>query len=265
MSYKTILFEVSEGVATITLNRPERYNALTIQMYEEIQHALKQCARNNEIRAVMLTGSGKAFTSGADLVELQANLGTFDISDMLRIGLNRIVTAIRTLEKPVVAVVNGVVAGAGGGLALACDMRLASDKATFVFAAFARIGIIPDAGTTYSLTQLVGTSKALELAMFADGNNRVTAEEALRLGIVNRVVPHEDLEASAREMGIQMAKMATKAIGLTKRSIYAATDRTLKEALENEAALQSVTFKTHDFQEGVMAFIQKRDPEFKGE
>ena len=265
MAYETILFEIEEGVATITLNRPEKYNALNVQMYGEIQDALKQCTRNQEIRAVIITGAGKAFSSGADLVELQSQLGTFDISDVLRQGLNRIVISIRELEKPVVAVINGVVAGAGGGLALACDMRIASDKASFVFAAFSSIGIIPDAGTTYFLPQLVGVSKALELSLFADGQNRVSAEEALTLGIVNRVIADEDLAQETQAIGSKLANMATKAVGLTKRAMLKASERSLADALETEAQLQSVTFKTQDFQEGVMAFIQKRPAEFKGE
>lgn len=265
MDYETILFDISQGVATITLNRPGKYNALTVQMYEELLDALKQCARNHEVRAVMITGAGKAFSSGADLLELQSQLGTFDIGDMLRQGLNRITSAIRTLEKPVVAVINGVVAGAGGGIALACDMRIASDNATFVFAAFANIGIIPDAGTTYFLPQLVGVSKAYELALFADGKNRVSAEEALHLGIVNRVVAHEDLQAEMTAIGHKLASMATKAVGLTKRAMYKAVERSLSEALETEAQLQTITFKTQDFQEGVMAFIEKREANFKGE
>ncbi len=265
MTYETILFDVNEGVARITLNRPDTYNALTAQMYRDILDALKQCDRNNEIRAVLITGAGKAFSSGADLGSLQAQLGTFDISDVLREGLNRIVTLIRQLEKPVVAVINGVVAGAGGGIALACDMRIASDKASFVFAAFSSIGIIPDAGTTYFLPQLVGVSKALELSMFATGNNRVSPEEALQLGIVNRVVPHDNLAEESQATGMQLANMATKAIGLTKRAMYRAAENSMADALETEAQLQGVTFKTQDFQEGVMAFLEKREPVFKGE
>lgn len=265
MTYETILFNINEGVATITLNRPDKYNALNVQMYHEILDALKQCTRNKDIRAVILTGAGKAFSSGADLLELQSQLGTFDISDSLRQGLNRIVSTIRELEKPVVAVINGVVAGAGGGIALACDMRIASDKASFVFAAFSSIGIIPDAGTTYFLPQLVGVSKALELSLFADGQNRVSADEALALGIVNRVVADDNLAEETQAIGSKLANMATKAVGLTKRSMYKASERSLADALETEAQLQSVTFKTQDFQEGVMAFIQKRPAEFKGE
>ena len=265
MSYETILFDVEEGLATITLNRPEKYNALNRQMYEDILGALKQCTRDNDIRAIIITGSGKAFSTGADLVELQSQLGSIDISDALRQGLNRIVSTIRQLEKPVVAVVNGVVAGAGGGIMLACDMRIASEQASFVFAAFSKIGIIPDAGTTYFLPQLVGVSKALELSLFADGKNRVSPEEAYRLGIINRIIPHDDLAETSKSIGLQLANMATVAVGLTKRAMYKSVERSLAHSLENEAQLQSVTFKTHDFQEGVMAFIQKREANFKGE
>ncbi len=265
MPYETIIFDNSDGLATITLNRPEKYNALTVTMYGELLDAFKQCARNKEIRAVMITGAGKAFSTGADLLEMQAQMQTIEISEALRQGLNQIVLSIRQLEKPVIAVINGVVAGAGGGIALACDMRIASDQANFVFAAFSSIGLIPDAGTTYFLPQLVGVSKALELSLFANGKNRVSPDEALRLGIVNRVIAHDDLLSESRLMGLQLANMATVAVGLTKRAMYKSVEKSLADALETEAQLQGVTFKTHDFQEGVMAFIQKRDTNFKGE
>lgn len=264
MTYETILFEVEAGVATITLNRPERYNALTMTMYSEILNALKQCERNAEIRAVVLTGAGKAFSSGADLIELQASLGQFEISDVLRNGLNKIVLAMRALEKPIICGLNGVAAGAGAGLSLACDLRIASDKASYVFAAFVNIGIIPDAGTTYFLPQLVGVSKAFELAMFADGQNRLSAEQALALGVVNNVVAHESFASEVSAMAQKMAAMATTAVGLTKRAMYKSVERDLALAVEAEAQLQRATFRTQDFQEGVMAFIEKRNPEFKG-
>ncbi|MEO1286314.1 MAG: enoyl-CoA hydratase-related protein [Chloroflexota bacterium] len=263
--YETILFDIDDGLTTITLNRPEKYNALTVQMYHDLLDALKQCARNHDIRAVIITGAGKAFSTGADLLEMQSMMSTLDIGEALRQGLNRIVLAIRQLEKPVVAVINGVVAGAGGGIMLACDMRFASDQASFVFAAFSNIGIIPDAGTTYFLPELVGVSKALELSLFANGKNPVSADEALQLGIINRVIPHDDLAEQTQAIGKQLASMATVAVGLTKRAMYKATERSLAEAVENEAQLQTITFKTQDFQEGVMAFIQKREPNFKGE
>jgi 2-(1,2-epoxy-1,2-dihydrophenyl)acetyl-CoA isomerase len=265
MPYETILFDVQDGVATITLNRPDKYNALTLQMYSDILDALKQCERDKAIRAVILTGAGKAFSSGADLAEMQAHLSEIQIDEMLRTGLNRIVSAIRGLEKPVLGAINGVVAGAGGGLALACDMRIASESASFVFAAFTSIGLVPDAGSTYLLPQLVGASKALELSLFADGKNRVSPAEALSLGIVNRVVPADELMNEANAIAGKMAKMATKAVGLTKRAIYKASERSFADALEAEAQLQKVTFQTQDFAEGIAAFLEKREAQFKGE
>jgi 2-(1,2-epoxy-1,2-dihydrophenyl)acetyl-CoA isomerase len=265
MPYETILFDVQDGVATITLNRPDKYNALTLQMYSDILDALKQCERDKAVRAVILTGAGKAFSSGADLMEMQAHLSEIQIDEMLRTGLNRIVSAIRGLEKPVLAAVNGVVAGAGGGIALACDMRIASESASFVFAAFTSIGLVPDAGSTYLLPQLVGASKALELSLFADGKNRVSAAEALSLGLITRLVPADELMNEANTIGGKMAKMATKAVGLTKRAIYKASERSFADALETEAQLQKVTFQTQDFTEGIAAFLEKREAQFKGE
>jgi len=236
-----------------------------LTMYNEILAALKQCERDKAIRAVILTGAGKAFSSGADLAEMQAHLPDIEIDEVLRTGLNRIVSAIRGLEKPVLGALNGVVAGAGGGIALACDMRIASESASFVFAAFTSIGLVPDAGSTYLLPQIVGVGKALELSLFADGKNRVSPAEALSLGIVSRVVPHDDLMNEANQIAGRMAKMATKAVGLTKRAIYKASERSFADALETEAQLQKVTFKTQDFMEGIAAFLQKREAEFKGE
>lgn len=265
MTYETILFDVQDGIARLTLNRPDTYNALNMKMYEELLHALKQCQRDREIRVIVLTGAGKAFSSGADLNELQAKLGTFNIAEMLRQGLNQISLGIRQLEKPVICALNGVAAGAGAGISLACDMRLASDKASYVFAAFVNIGIIPDAGSTYFLPQLVGTARAFEIAMFADGQNRMTASAAESYGIVNRVVAHERLEDEVTTVAQKMAGMATKAIGLTKRAIYKNAERSLAQALDYEAQLQAVAFGTHDFQEGLSAFNQKRQPQFKGE
>jgi 2-(1,2-epoxy-1,2-dihydrophenyl)acetyl-CoA isomerase len=265
MPYETILFDVQDGVATITLNRPDKYNALTLQMYTDILDALKQCEREKAIRAVIITGAGKAFSSGADLLEMQAHLDKIQIDEMLRTGLNRIVIAIRSLEKPVLGAMNGVVAGAGGGIALSCDMRIASESASFVFAAFTSIGLVPDAGSTYLLPQLVGVSKALELSLFADGKNRVSPAEALALGIVSRVVPHDELMNEANSIAGKMAKMATKAIGLTKRAVYKSAERSFADALETEAQLQKVTFQTQDFTEGIAAFLEKREAQFKGE
>lgn len=265
MSYETIRYDVSDGVATLTFNRPDKRNALNPPMYKEIMHALKQVRRDNDVRALILTGAGKGFCSGADLTTIDITQNKNTVGDYLREGLNRIALSLHTLEKPVIAAVNGVAAGAGAGLALACDLRVASDEASFVFAAFVNIGIIPDSGTTYFLPQLVGTSRAFELALLADAGNRLGAQQALEWGIVNRVVAADDLHDEAQALGSQLANMATRAIGLTKRAMYRAVDRTLADALEYEAQLQTAAFETHDFREGVQAFLEKRDPEFIGE
>ena len=266
MTYETILYDVAEGVATITLNRPESYNAMTSQMYLELLDALKQVSRDSAVRAIVLTGSGKGFCSGADLVEMQGKLSeNIAIGDVLRSGLNRIVLAIHQQEKPVICALNGVAAGAGTGLALACDLRFMSEDASFVFASFVNIGLMPDAGTTYFLPRLVGASKAFELSVLADGKNRISAQQAVGLGIASAVVMREDLMEHTYEVAQKMAKMASKAIGLTKRAIAKSMSQTLEEQLENEAQLQTIASRTSDFQEGVMAFIEKRQANFKGE
>lgn len=263
MAYQHILYDVADGVATITLNHPETYNALTQAVLEECNVVLGQLNHDDTIRAVVLTGAGKGFCSGADLAAASAD-PNFDIARLLRTGLNVSVTQMRTLNKPVIGVINGVAAGAGASLALAADYRLASDKASFVFAAFVNIGVIPDAGLTYFLPRLVGVGKALELVLFADAKNRVDAQQALELGLVNRVVAHDDLLSEARALAVKLAQMPTKAIGWMKQTFYQAGEQSLAEALECEARLQGMAFRTRDCQEGVAAFLEKRPPVFKG-
>ena len=253
------------GVVLITFNRPEALNAINLESMIAFWKAIRDLQQDADLRVLVLTGEGeKAFCSGGDLVELRGFVSQDDARYFTRIMTD----ALHTMEQlpvPVIAAINGYALGGGSEIALACDMRIVSDQASFVFAAFSGIGIIPDAGTTYFLPQLVGTSKALELSLFANGKNRVSPEEAYRLGIANRVIAHDDLAEESKAIGLQLANMATVAVGLTKRILYKSVERSLSDALETEAQLQGVAFKTQDFQEGVMAFIEKREANFKGE
>ena len=268
MTYEAILYNAADGVATITLNRPDRYNAFNETMIQETIDAVKTAGRDDGVRALVLTGAGKAFSSGQDLREMQAltqdaRNGSV-ISDHLRSGYNALVTRLRTVEKPVIGAINGLAVGAGSSVALACDVRLCSEQAAFVFAAFVNIGLIPDGGGTFMLTRLVGMARAFELAILADSQNPVDAPKALALGLVVKVVPADALMSEANVLAHRLAQLPTRAIGLTKRALNRSWDNTLAEALELEAQLQGIAGSTHDFKEGVAAFIEKRQPHFRG-
>ncbi len=263
MAYQFIQYETSEGVATLTLNRPDQMNALTTPMMDEMKAALRDAGRDESVRAVILTGAGRGFCSGADLAEIQANPNV-PVTEFLRAGLNVLADQLRGLEKPVICALNGVAAGAGTSIALACDLRVASESAGFVFAAFVNIGLIPDGGLTYLLQRAVGTAKALELSLLADGKNRFSAQEALQWGVVNKVVALDQVMAESRALAVKLANMPTRAIALTKRAVYRASERDLADAADYEARVQGYMFKTEDFHEGVAAFLEKRQPTFKG-
>jgi 2-(1,2-epoxy-1,2-dihydrophenyl)acetyl-CoA isomerase len=245
------------AVLTITLNRPDVLNAFNAAMHEALGAALKE-ARDAEVRAVVLTGAGRGFCVGQDLTEFREAPG--DIGDRLRSNYHPNVLAIRSLEKPVVAAVNGAAAGAGLSFACACDLRIASDAATFV-PAFINIGLVPDSGGTYFIARLLGPSRAFE---WMTSGHRLSAEEALAWGLVSEVVPADGLADRVAELAAQAAAMPTRGIGMTKRLFDRAARASLDEQLALEAELQSAATKTADFREGVSAFLEKRPPRFTG-
>lgn len=258
----TVVIEVDEeaGVATITLNRPDALNALTVPMKQALLAAFRQVGRDPKARVVVLTGAGRAFCAGQDLRErLQPDAAPLGVE--VRERYNPIIRAMRSLPKPIVAAINGVAAGAGASLAMASDIRIASDTASFALA-FGRVGLVPDSGATWLLPRLVGTTRATELALLGDA---LSAADALRLGLVGRVVPAGELATEARSVAARLAAGAPKAMALTKRALNAAWQGDLDAALDDEAYLQDIAGRTRDHAEGLAAFMEKRPPRFTGE
>ena len=245
------------AVLTITLNRPEVLNAFTAEMHRQLVGAFKE-AREPDVRAVVLTGAGRGFCVGQDLSEFKE--AARDIAGRLRNHYHPTVLAVRRVEKPVIAAVNGPAAGAGLSLACACDFRIAADDATFV-PAFINIGLVPDMGGTYHVRRLLGTARAFE---FMATGRRLTAAEAHAWGLVNEVVEADRLLDRSAERAAELAALPTRGVALTKRLFDHAEHATLEEQLEFEAELQAAATKTEDFKEGVAAFIEKREPRFEG-
>jgi len=261
--WRTIVVSSEQSVTAITLNRPDSLNAFNEQMKKELLEALKQAERDAAVRCVVLTGEGRAFSSGQDLAELQGQYeggAGPELGDLLHRGYHPLIRRLREMEKPVVAAVNGVAAGAGCSLALACDLRIASEKASFI-EAFIHVGLIPDSGSTFLLPRLVGLAKATELCLLG---NKVTAQEALRIGLVHQVVAAEELMTAAMELAKKLAALPTKAIGLTKRLLNQSFGNDLEAQLSAEAFAQSTAGKTADHLEGVRAFLEKRPARFEG-
>jgi 2-(1,2-epoxy-1,2-dihydrophenyl)acetyl-CoA isomerase len=244
------------AVQTITLNRPDVLNAFNRAVHDGLRAALKE-ARDPEVRAIVLTGAGRGFCAGQDLTEFSE---AGDVGATLRATYHPNVQAIRALEKPVIAAVNGVCAGAGLSLACVCDFRIAADSASFV-PGFIGIGLVPDAGGTFFLQRLLGSSRAFE---WMSSNRRLTAAEAHAWGLVSEVVETDALAARAAELASFYAAMPTRGVGMTKRLFDHAATATLEEQLELEAQLQSAAAQTEDFREGVAAFLEKREPRFTG-
>jgi 2-(1,2-epoxy-1,2-dihydrophenyl)acetyl-CoA isomerase len=261
MDFRYIVVDARDGVATITLNRPEVLNSFNRAMVREGVDAIERLAEDDSVRALLLTGAGRAFCAGQDLAEAVPPDGTPapDIGDIVH-GYNKLVVAMRGLEKPIVAAVNGVAAGAGANIALACDFVIAAESASFV-QAFTRIGLIPDNGGTFYLPRLVGVARATALMMLGE---KLTAEQALHWGLIHRTVPHAALHDAAIGLARELATQPTRAFGLIKRALNATWSNDLEAQLELEAELQREAGRTHDYLEGVKAFQEKRRPAFLG-
>jgi 2-(1,2-epoxy-1,2-dihydrophenyl)acetyl-CoA isomerase len=255
MEYQTLLYQVEGGVATITLNRPDKLNSFTTTMHKEFLGVLRQVERDEAVRAVVITGAGRGFCAGQDLQDVPR----MPLGDFVRRNYNAWIMKLRTLEKPVIAAVNGVAAGAGCSLALACDLVIMSEKATLV-QAFVKVGLVPDSGASYFLPRLIGYHKAMELALFGD---KVTADQALALGLCNRVVPEAELSGLVSEWAGRLAK-GPRSMGLIKRQFTRGLEQGLEEILELEAFGQEAASGTADATEAIGAFLEKREPRFTG-
>lgn len=256
----SILIKIENQVAYITLNRPEVFNSFNREMAFSLQSILDDCEHNNGVRSIVITGNGKAFCAGQDLKEVTNPELNPGFKKILEEHYNPIITRIRAINKPIIAAVNGVAAGAGANIALSCDLVVASNKASFI-QAFSKIGLIPDSGGTFFLPRLIGFQKASALMMLGD---KVTAEEAEELGMIFKVISSESFNEEVEKLAIKLANMPTKALGLIKELLNKSITNTLEQQLELEGKLQIEAALSEDYTEGVNAFMEKRKPIFKG-
>lgn len=254
---------LSNGIFTITLNRPDKLNSFIFEMANQLKEALHRAESDDEVRCVLLTGEGRAFCAGQDLAEATevSNDPDRDLSEIVHHTYIPIIKGIRKLEKPVVCAVNGTAAGAGANIALACDIVIASEEASFI-QSFSQIGLIPDSGGTYILPRLIGLARATALTFLGE---KVSAKEAVEMGLIWKAYPADKYMDEAKAIASKLAKMPTKGFGLTKRGFNAGFSNSLEEQMKLEAKLQAEAGQTHDYNEGVKAFIEKRKPEFKGQ
>jgi 2-(1,2-epoxy-1,2-dihydrophenyl)acetyl-CoA isomerase len=253
-----VLSDLSEGVQTLTLNQPDKLNALSRAMIQELAEAVRAAERNAAVRAVVLTGAGRGFSSGADISEFDLSNGGMDAGEYLRRNYNPLVTRVHALEKPVLAAINGVAAGAGLSMALACDLRYAAESARLVVA-FVKIGLVPDAGLMYFLPRLIGPARTLELAWTGDP---LGAQEAYELGMLNRVLPDDQVLGHTQSVAARLAQAPARTVGLIKRAVNQSHELPFERVLELEANYQTLASRDPDFTEGVAAFREKRQPNF---
>ena len=263
MSLQTIILEEHDHITKLTLNRPSALNAIDDKMGEELLASLKAIEKNEKARCLVMTGAGRAFSAGEDVSGLKDRYGAGShpsLGDHLRKKYHPIITRIRSMEKPIIARLNGIAAGSGASIALACDIRVASEEAGLK-QAFIGVGLVPDSGSSYFLTRMIGPGRALELIMTG---KTVPAKEAETLGLINKVVPAAELDKYTNELAQKLATGPTKAIGLSKRMVNRVTSLELSEAMEYEALNQDIAGKTSDHLEAVSAFLEKRQPKFSG-
>jgi 2-(1,2-epoxy-1,2-dihydrophenyl)acetyl-CoA isomerase len=257
---ESILLNKENGIAWITLNRPKAYNSFNREMALSLQEKLDECRNDDQVRVIVIRGEGKAFCAGQDLKEVTDEKNNPGFEKILDEHYGPIIKKIRATEKPIIAAVNGVAAGAGANIALACDLVIAHELAIFI-QAFSAIGLIPDSGGTYFLPRLVGLQKATALAMLGE---KVSAKEAEEMGLIYKMVEEDEYEEYVNRLANRLAKMPTKALALTKQAFNASLNNSLEEQLDLESKLQIEASRTNDYEEGVSAFIEKRKPNFKG-
>lgn len=261
MNFKTLKLEIDKGIATLTLNRPESYNALNLELAEELLDAVLQCDENTSVKVIMITGAGKAFCAGGDVKEFHQNLDNASLYlKKLTSQLHKSIAKICRMPKPVMAAVNGVAAGGGFSLSLACDLTIAAESAKFV-TAYSDIAASPDLGMTYFLPRILGNKKAFELALV---KKQLTASEAKEWGLVNQVVPDSELKDVCKKLALKLLVSSSLGIGATKKLLQLSLSQTLESQMENESEFIARAGKSHDFREGVSAFVERRNARFEG-
>ncbi len=261
-TFHNIRFRLSGGLAVLTFNRPDKLNSFNAEMHREVKNVLKELRNNTEVRCLLITGSGRGFCAGQDLSDRAVSAGAEspDLSVSIERNYNPLIRSLTTLSMPVICAVNGVAAGAGANIALACDLVLAAESACFI-QSFNKLGLVPDSGGTWMLPRLVGHARAMRLCLLGE---KVTAHKALEMGMISQVCNDNELHELAMQMGMSLAQAPTLGLALVKRAIYASANNCLDEQLDLERDLQGIAGRSNDYREGVSAFMEKREPNYKG-